>query len=492
MTSPPMTRAPARPGAALALLLAAALLAGLDFMIMNVALPAIKDDLGFTPEDLQWVISAYALALGGFLLLGGRLADLFGPRRLFVGGFAILTVASLVGGLVANGVVLILARAVQGFGAALLTPAALALIAYMFAEGAERNRAMGLFAAMQAVGATTGLIAGGLLVDGPGWQWVMLANVPLGLAALVLGPALLPERQDRDTTQGFDLVGAILVTASLVVLLYAVVTANQHGWASATTLLLFAAAAVGLALFVVVEHRVEHPLMPLDYLSRLDLAGSNLVAFLLTASAWSLFFMLTLHMQVVRGWSAIECGAAYIPMGVGIFLIARFVSPIAIGRVGARLTLGTALTLNAVALAWLGTQMVLQSNYWSNLLAPMVLLAIANGLANSTAIVAALQGVPGHEQGLASGLVVTALQVGGAFGVAILVSVSTAVTGDSTSLQSINDGYQHAIYTGAGLSVLGAAVAFALAAAGRRRGAATGGGAADSGAGLTTPAEASA
>jgi EmrB/QacA subfamily drug resistance transporter len=465
----PTTRAPAKRTAALALLLTAALLAGLDFMIMNVALPAIKVDLGFSPADLQWVISGYALALGGFLLLGGRLSDLFGARRLFIAGFVVFSLASLVGGLVQNGLVLVAARAGQGLGAALLTPAALSLIAYLFPEGGERNRAMGLFAAMQAVGATVGLVAGGLLVDGPGWQWVMLVNVPLGVAAIVLAPRLLPERQERDSAISFDLTGAALVTGSLVVLLYGLVTANDYGWLSAHTLVLVAAAIAGLAAFVAVERRAAHPLIPLDYLSRLDLAASNLVAFLLTASAWSMFFILTLHMQLVRGWSAIECGLAYAPMGVGIFLVARFVSPAAIAKLGARVTLGIALALNAAALAWLATQMIMQSSYATNLLAPMVALAIANGLANATAIVAALQGVPAHEQGVASGLVVTSLYVGGAFGVAILVSVATGVTGASTSVALLNDGYRAAIFTGAGLSLLGSAVAFALAQSGRRR-----------------------
>jgi EmrB/QacA subfamily drug resistance transporter len=467
--APPTTRAPAKRTAALALLLTAALLAGLDFMIINVALPAIKVDLGFSPSDLQWVISAYALALGGFLLLGGRLADLFGARRLFIAGFVVFTVASLAGGLVQNGLVLVAARAGQGLGAALLTPAALSLIAFLFSEGGERNRAMGLFAAMQAVGATVGLVAGGLLVDGPGWQWVMLVNVPLGLAAIALAPRLLPERQQRDPATSFDLTGAALVTGSLVVLLYALVTANDHGWGSAQTVLLVAASVVGLLAFVAVERRAAHPLIPLDYLSRLDLAASNLVAFLLTASAWSMFFILTLHMQLVRGWSAIECGLAYAPMGVGIFLVARYVSPAAIARFGARTTLGIALALNSVALAWLASQMILGSGYLGNLLAPMVALAVANGLANATAIVAALQGVPEHEQGVASGLVVTSLYVGGAFGVAILVSVATGVTGDSTSLALLNDGYRAAILTGAGLSLLGSLVAFTLALSGRRR-----------------------
>jgi MFS family permease len=310
--------------AALALLCTAGLLAGLDFMIMNVALPAMQQDLGLSAADLQWIVSAYALAFGGFLLLGGRLSDLFGARRLlFMVGFVVFAAASLVGGVIADGLVVILARAGQGLGAALLVPAALSLIASLYAEGTERNRAMGLFAAMQALGSTLGLIAGGLLVDGPGWQWVMLVNVPLGVAAVAAAPRLLPGSRGAESDGGFDFGGAVLVTTSLVAMLYALVGANDHGWGSARTVGLVAVGVAGAAAFLAVERHVSTPLVPPSYLRRLDLSGSNLVAFLLTASAWSLFFVLTLYMQLALGWSALEAGLAYVPMGIAIFLVAR-------------------------------------------------------------------------------------------------------------------------------------------------------------------------
>jgi MFS family permease len=455
--------------AALALLSAAGLLAGLDFMIMNVALPAIQRDLDLSAADLQWIVSAYALAFGGFLLLGGRLADLFGARRLFIAGFAVFAVASLIGGLVADGLVVILARAGQGLGAALLVPAALSLIAFLYAEGSGRNRALGLFAAMQAFGSTLGLIAGGLLVDGPGWQWVMLVNVPLGAAAVAAAPRLLPRSRGAAVAGGFDFRGALLVTASLVVLLYAVVGANVHGWGSARTVGLIFAAVAGVAAFVSVERRASTPLVPPGYLRCLDLAGSNVVAFLLTASAWSLFFVLTLYMQLVLGWSAVETGLAYVPMGGAIFLVARYASPVAIARFGPRPTLGFALALNAGGLLWLASEAVVGGEYVANLIGPMLVLAVANGLGNATAIVAALEGIRADEQGLASGMVSTALQIGGAFGVAILVSVATAASGTGTGAAALTDGYQRALTAGAGLAVLGSAIASALALAARRR-----------------------
>jgi EmrB/QacA subfamily drug resistance transporter len=467
MTSDEARSAPSP--AALALLTAAGLLAGLDFMIMNVALPAIQLDLGLSAADLQWVVSAYALAFGGFLLLGGRLADLFGGRRLFVAGFVLFAVASLIGGLIADGLVLILARAGQGLGAALLVPAALALIASLYAEGADRNRAMGLFAGMQAFGSTLGLIAGGLLVDGPGWQWVMLVNVPLAAAAVAAAPRLLPGSRGAERTGGFDLAGAVLVTTSLVVLLYAVVGANEEGWGSAQTVAPIFAAIVGIVAFLAIERRASTPLVPPSYLRRVGLAGSNVVAFLLTASAWSMFFILTLYMQVVLGWSAVETGLAYVPMGATIFLIARYASPIAIARLGPRPTLGFALALNAAGLVWLATQVVVGGDYIANLIAPMLVLAVANGLGNATAIVAALQGVRPDEQGLASGMVSTAFQIGGAFGVAILVAVADATSGSEASDAALADGYRAALIAGAALAALGSAIASALALAGRRQ-----------------------
>jgi EmrB/QacA subfamily drug resistance transporter len=458
------TETPAgRSAGALFLLSAAGLLAGLDFMIMNVALPAIQDDLGFSPADLQWVISAYALAFGGFLLLGGRLADITGARRMFMTGFALFGTASLFGGLISNGFVLILARAGQGLGAALLVPAALALIAVLYAGGAERNRAMGFFAAMQAAGSTLGLVAGGLLVDGPGWRWVMLVNVPLGGTALALAPRLLPGNRSSGRGARFDVGGAALVTGSLVALLYGLVTANDHGWASLHTIALVGAGIIGLAGFAALERRIDQPLIPWTFLTRVELAISNLAAFFLTASAWSLFFILTLHMQHVLGWSALETGLAYLPMGVTIFLVARFASPALIARVGARATLGLALALNAGALLWLATQMLTGGDYLRNLVAPMVVLAVANGLGNATAIVAALEGARPNEQGLASGMVSAALQIGGAFGVAVLVAVATSVTGSSQGLAALNDGYRAAIMAAAGLSALGAILAGGLA-----------------------------
>jgi predicted MFS family arabinose efflux permease len=365
--------------------------------------------------------------------------------------------------------VVILARAGQGLGAALLVPAALSLIAFLYAEGTERNRGMGLFAAMQAFGSTLGLIAGGLLVDGPGWQWVMLVNVPLGVAAVAAAPRLLPGSRGAESEGGFDFGGAVLVTTSLVVLLYAVVGANDHGWGSARTVGLVAVGVAGAAAFLSVERHVSTPLVPPSYWRRLDLSGSNLVAFLLTASAWSLFFVLTLYMQLALGWSALEAGLAYVPMGIAIFLVARYASPIALARFGPRPTLACALALNAVGLLWLASQVVVGGDYVANLVGPMLVLAMANGMGNATAIVAALQGVAEDEQGLASGMVSTALQIGGAFGVAILVSVASATSGDETTAAALVDGYQAALVAGAALAALGSLIAGALALAGRAR-----------------------
>jgi EmrB/QacA subfamily drug resistance transporter len=449
---------------ALALLAAAQFVVILDASIVNVALPSIGADLNFSQENLSWVVNAYVLVFGGFLLLGGRLADLLGRRRLFMIGLVVFAIASLAGGLAQNEAQLIIARAVQGLGAALLSPAALSLVTVLFEEGAERNKAMGVWGAVAGSGGAVGVLLGGMLTEWAGWEWVLYVNVPVGIAAAMLAPRLLPE--SRTEGRHFDFAGAVSVTAGLSLLVYTLVDANSAGWGSAQTLGLGALSFALIGAFYVIERRSKAPLMPFPGIFRIrTITGINVSAVLIAAALFSMFFFISLYMQQVLGYSALEAGLAYLPLAGGIIVAAGGSAPL-VTRFGFKPVLVSGLIITAVGLLWF-TQVDAGGSYVSDLLGPMLLAAVGLGLAFVSMTVAAVSGVEAHEAGLASGLINTSQQIGGALGLAILATIANArtedaVTSGSTMPSALTEGFQAAFAVGAGFAIAGAILAMIL------------------------------
>lgn len=452
-------------GLALALLTSVQFVLVLDASIVNIALPSIGRDLHFDQADLSWVANAYTLAFGGFLLFGGRVADLVGRRRMFLAGLALFTVTSLVGGLAPNAGTLVAARAAQGVGAALAAPAALALIMTLFAPGPERNRALGLFGAVAGAGGAAGAILGGLLTDWFGWAAVLYVNVPIGVVALALAPVLLPEARD-ERVRGFDLAGAVAVTGGLALLVYTLVDANEAGWTSARTLGLGAAAAVLLAAFAAVEARVRHPLVPLGIFRNRSLTGGNLAAVLMTMAIFPMFYVMTLYLQQVKGYEPVKAGVAQLPVaiaiGVGSAIGSRLVT-----RYGPRVPVGAALAVAACGLAWF-SRMSATGHYAADALGPAVVMGLGAGVVFVGTAIAATAGAAADESGLASGLINTAQQVGGALGLALVVAVSAHVTegafadGEHVAGVALNEGFRAGMLAAAGIALLAAAAALAL------------------------------
>jgi EmrB/QacA subfamily drug resistance transporter len=449
---------------ALALLAAAQFVVILDASIVNVALPSIGADLNFSQENLSWVVNAYVLVFGGFLLLGGRLADLLGRRRIFMIGLVLFALASLAGGLAQNEAQLIIARAIQGLGAALLSPAALSLVTVLFEEGAERNKAMGVWGAVAGSGGAAGVLLGGMLTEWAGWEWVLFVNVPVGIAAAALAPRLLPE--SRTEGRHFDFAGAFTVTAGLSLLVYALVDANDAGWASAQTLGLGALSFALISAFYVIERRSKAPLMPFPGIFRIrTITGINVSAVLIAAALFSMFFFISLYMQQVLGYSALEAGLAYLPLAVGIIITAGASAGL-VTRFGFKPVLVTGLIVTAAGLLWF-TQVDAGGSYLSDLLGPMLLAAVGLGLAFVSMTVAAVSGVEAHEAGLASGLINTSQQIGGALGLAILATIANTTTDDAlasgTAMPSaLTEGFQAAFAVGAGFAIAGAILAMIL------------------------------
>jgi EmrB/QacA subfamily drug resistance transporter len=406
---------------AFALLAAAFLMIVIDLTITNVALPTIGRKLHFPQTDLQWVVTAYALTFGGLLLLGGRAADLLGRRRLFMAGLAIFTAASLACALATTDTFLILMRGLQGLGAAVVVPAALSIVMNMFAEGAERNKALSAWSGIGATGATIGLLAGGVLVRYAGWRYIFYLNVPIGAAALLLARPVVPESRLRSARRRYDVPGAVTVTGALVMLVYAISQAPTVGWASARTLALLAASAALLAGFLVIETRAEAPLLPLRLFRLRTLAGSNAVNFLLGASFFSFFFTGTLYMQQVLGYSALKTGVAWLATSLTALALAG-PAQILVTRVSAKLVMAAGMTLVGAGILW-ATQVPVHGHYWGNLAGPLF---VAGGaiFAFITASIGALAGVADHDAGIASGLLNTSQQIGGAIGVAVASTVA--------------------------------------------------------------------
>jgi EmrB/QacA subfamily drug resistance transporter len=462
MTTPDIAKNNSRRWLALALLCAAQFMVVLDFSIVNVALPAIQQDLGFSQQNLQWIVSAYALTFGGFLLLGGRAADLFGRRRVFTAGLGLFVLASLVGGLAQLQWVLVTARAFQGLGAAIVSPAALSILTTTFGEGAERNRALSIWGAVAAGGFAAGVLLGGMLTDWLNWRWVMFVNLPIGLAAVGFSPFALSESREATTTQQIDLAGAASVTAGLVLLVYALVQAPEVGWVSAATLLPFGGAIALLSLFVWIELRSPAPLVPLGIFRDRNLMGANLVGALLSAAVASMVFIMTLFMQQVLGYSALQTGLAFLPHALAAMIAAPITSQL-MSRLGVKQTLVIGMVAAMVGLLLL-TGISVQSSFVRDLLPGTVIvgLGIVTGIVSVT--IAATAGVSDRDQGLASGLLNTSQQIGSAIGLAILVAVATARTeaisaSTENAAIAITSGFQAALGVGAGFAALGILVA---------------------------------
>jgi EmrB/QacA subfamily drug resistance transporter len=450
---------------ALALLAAAQFVVVLDASIVNVALPSIGKALEFSQDNLSWVVNAYVLVFGGFLLLGGRIADLLGRRRLFVAGLILFAAASLAGGLAQSAGWLVAARAVQGLGAALLSPAALSLVTVLFAEGSERNRAMGVWGAAVGSGGAVGVLLGGMLTEWAGWEWVLFVNVPIGIFAAALAMRLLPESRN-DGERHFDIAGALSITAGLSLLVYALVDANSAGWGSAQTLGLGALALALIAGFYVIERRQKAPLVPFPGIFRMrTITGINVSAVLIAAALFSMFFFISLYMQNVLGFSALKAGIAYLPLAVGIILTAGASAPL-VTRFGFKPVLVTGLIVTAGGLLWF-SQVDADGSYVGDILFPSLLAAIGLGLAFVSMTVAAVSGVEPHEAGLASGRINTSQQIGGALGLAILATVANSRTDDAVAVGkpaavALTEGFQNAFLVGAGMAIAGAILAIVL------------------------------
>ena len=451
---------------ALVLLAATQFVVVLDAAIVNVALPSIGKALDFSRDDLSWVVNAYTLVFGGFLLLGGRLADLFGRRRMFMGGLVLFSLASLLGGLAQSSTWLIAARAAQGLGAAIVSPAALSLVMTTFAEGAERNRALGVWGAVAGSGGAAGVLLGGVLTQYLGWEWVLFVNVPIGLAAAALAPRLLIESREQDATRAFDLAGAITVTGGLALLVYALVDANRVGWGSTETIVRLAIAAVLLGSFVVIETRAKRPLVPFSIFRLRTLRGANAVGLLIGMALFSMFFFISLYLQQVLGYSALKAGLAYLPLALTIIVSAGAASAL-VTRIGFKPTLTAGMVLIAVALVWFA-QVSAGGTYLGDVLGPSLVVAVGLGFAFVPVTIAATTGVPAEESGLASGLINTAQQVGGALGLAILATVASGRTdkvissGQHNPAVALTEGFQSAFLVGAGFAAVGAILAAVL------------------------------
>jgi EmrB/QacA subfamily drug resistance transporter len=465
VTQPADTSAGARArhrGLALGLILLAQLLVVIDVSIVTLALPAIQRGLGFSPVGLQWVLSAYALAFGGFLLLGGRLADLLGRRRVLIIGAGVFTAASLACGLAGSAGALVAARAVEGLGAALMAPAALALILVLFPEGAERNKALGAFGAVSGAGGAIGVLAGGMLTTWLSWPWIFFVNLPVGVLIVAAARSLLPGSRADMGHRRFDLAGAITVTGGLTLLVYAVVTASNHGWASATTVGLLAGAGVLLAGFVVIEARSAAPLLPLSFFRNLTVTGANLTGLLMGALMFPMFVFLSLYMQQVLGYSALKTGLAFLVIAAGMIASSAAAQGL-ITRAGAKVVLVVGLVGFAAAQVMF-IRLPVAGSFTTNLLPAFVLVAVALGLAFVADFIASATGVSPADAGLASGLINTSQQIGGAVGLAVTTTIAASRTaallraGDPAAV-ALTDGFHDAFAVTAGLAIAAAAVA---------------------------------
>ena len=440
----------------------------LDASIVNVALPSIGRSLDFSQGNLAWVVNAYVLTFGGFLLLGGRMADLLGRRRVFMGGLILFAIASLAGGFAESEGQLIAARAVQGLGAAILSPAALSIVTTMFRDGAERNKALGVWGAVAGSGGAAGVLLGGVLTDTLGWEWVLWVNVPIGIGAAAVTPSLIAESRSTSQTRHFDAWGAITVTAGLSILVYALVDATDAGWGSGQTLGLLALSAALLAAFVAIELRSAAPLVPFRIFRLRTLTGANVVGLLVGASLFSMFFFISLYMQQVLGFSPIKSGFSYLPLALTIIVSAGIASQL-VTRIGFKPVLVTGMGFVAAGLVWF-SQVSVDGGFTADVLGPSLLAAVGLGFSFVTTTIAAVSGVDESESGLASGLINTSQQIGGALGLAVLATIATSRTDDVLAQggsaaavpNALTEGFQAAFLGGAAFAVLGGVLALVL------------------------------
>jgi EmrB/QacA subfamily drug resistance transporter len=450
------------PWVVLVLICVAQFMVILDATIVNVALPSIQQDLDLSESNLQWIVNAYALVFGGFLLLGGRAGDLLGRKRVFLVGLVIFTAASLLDGLSSSEGMLIGARALQGLGAALISPAALSIIATTFAEGAERAKALGVWAAIAIGGSAVGLVLGGVLTQYFSWPWIFFVNVPVGIAAFVLSLRLIPESRDESAHGSYDIGGAVTVTGGLMVLVYAIVGAQSAGWASAKTLGLFALAAILLTSFVAIELRAKAPLVRLSIFRVRSLLTANVTMFLAASAIFAMFFFNTLYLQRVLGYGPLEAGLAFLPFTAGIMISAGLASQFA-PRVGVRPVAAIGMVLTTGGLLLL-TQLPVNGSYLSDVLPAILLSSLGMGAVFMPLTLIATTGLKDSDQGLASGLFNTSQQIGGALGLAILSTLATSKMSSAggSETEALVTGFHWAFAGGAAIMIAALIVMLSL------------------------------
>jgi len=447
---------------ALVLLCAVQFMVVLDVAIVNVALPTIQQALNFSDANLQWVVSAYTLTFGGFLMLGSRVADLLGRKRMFVAGLVLFSAASLACGLSSSDSQLIAFRAIQGLGAAIISPAALAILTTTFEEGEERNKALGIWGAIAGMGGAVGVLLGGILTDQVGWEWIFFLNVPIGVIVILAGQRVLMESRVELESRRLDIAGAVLVTAGLTLLVYGLVSTDNHSWTSNLVMGSLGASALLLAAFVAVELRAAAPILPFSIFRNRSLTGANIVGLLLGASIFSMFFLLSLYMQQVLGYSALKAGVAYL-LVASVIIVAAGASQALVTRIGVRTVLTVGMVLLTAGLLWF-SRVAVDGSYTVDLVPGFILAGLGLGFSFVPVQIASLVGVGYDEAGIASGLINTSQQVGGALGVAILSTITfTRVDsylgdhGRNPALlpNALVDGFHVAFLAGAGLAVIG-------------------------------------
>jgi EmrB/QacA subfamily drug resistance transporter len=452
---------------ALAIICVAQFMVILDVSIVNVALPSIQRGLHFSEQNLLWVLNAYALFFGGFLMLGGRVADKLGRRRVFVTGVVVFTVASLFCGLATSTGWLVTARAVQGLGAATLSPAALSILTVTFKEGPERNKALSIWGAIAGAGGAFGVLLGGILTQEIGWQWIFYVNVPIGSLVVLASLFILAPSLSEDEKRGFDIPGAITLTASLVLMVFALVKSTSWGWASFNTIGTLVVAIVLLAAFVLIEQRTTSPLVPLSIFGNRSLSVSNLVSLTLGASIFSMFYFLSLYMQQVLGYSALRTGVGYLTIAVAI-IVAAGAAQALVARLGVRNVMTVGMVLASGGLVYF-TQISPHGTYLGTLLPGFLLAGVGLGLSFVPVTIGAVSGVTADEAGVASGLITTTQQIGGALGVAVLSTIAVSATtrfvishghGQREAIAGLNHGFSTAFWFGAVFAAVGALIAF--------------------------------
>lgn len=452
-----------RKGLALLVLAISQLIMALDYTIIFVAMPSLGEELGFSANHLQWVVSAYSLAFGGFLLIGGRLSDLMGRRRMFMIAMSLFGLGSLLGGLADSQLMLIIARGLQGLGGALLSPATLSLIMSNFEEGAERNRAMGIWAAMGGVGMSLGLLLGGVLTSFIGWEATFFVNVPIALLTLLLAPVVLKESATSSGRKHYDIAGTVSVTAGMLLTVYYLIQSPVSGWLSASTLPFVLIGAALLVAFVVIEKRSKGPLINFRMFRNRNLTGAALIAFLFSASFGTLYYFLTLYTQNVLHFSAIQSGFTFLPLTLSAFLGAKLITPM-LAKVGVAGTIASGMALGGIGFLLL-TQLSASGNAWG-VIPGTIIIGLGQALVFTTMFIAGSTGVDPSEQGVSSAVINTGQQIGGAIGLAVIMAIISATLGSDTTMETMSPSALHssihtAFIVSAAVTLIGIVVAFA-------------------------------